>query len=197
MVHQKSFFLSLVCIVLTVLTPRVHGQDTTTVQAFNLKDGQGKTFDLQAHKDKAAIVVFFTSSNCAFATRYLDRINQLHLDFKEKNISFVAINSNDASLSQRDEESLMRQYVPFAFPYLKDESQAVAKGFGAVRNPEAFVLQPINGTFKKVYQGAIDDNPFEKSVNVSYVREVLTSILKKETPKHSKVAGKGCDIRWK
>jgi len=186
-------------IALTLLVMGLHlawGQQLGMIENFVIEDQNGD-FELQEHSDKKAIVVFFTSSNCVFATRYVERMNTLHRDFKDKNILFIALNANDANLSQRDADSLMRQYTPFRFPYLKDKSQEVARQFGASLNPEAFVLVPKDGRFQVAYRGAIDDSPIKRAVSSQYVRQALKSVLKGDMPEVREVEGRGCEIRWR
>lgn len=174
----------------------IQAQEVKSVDSFQLAETNGQLFNLNKHKDKKAVVVFFTSSNCVFATRYVERMNGLYDSFKDKAVTFVAINSNDANLSQRDDEAIMRQYAPFPFPYLKDKSQEVAKAFGAKINPEVFILTPKNGKFHVAYHGAFDDNILEKAVTKKYAQQAIESLLQGQEPQTKTVEGKGCDIRW-
>lgn len=171
-------------------------QDVKSVDSFQLADTNGSKFDLAKHNEQKAIVVFFTSSNCVFATRYTDRMKELYDEFKDKAVSFVAINSNDANLSQRDDETVMKQYAPFPFPYIKDKSQEIAKAFGAKVNPEVFILSPQNGKFLVGYQGAIDDNVISKVVEKHYVRDALNELVSGKMPTTKTAEGKRCEIRW-
>lgn len=174
------------------------GQDAPrTIQNFILKDATGQTIELNSYRDKQAIVVIFTSSNCSWANNYEERISSLHTQFMGRNVAFIGINANDASVSQRDQASQMRSYSPFDFPYLKDSLQEVARQFGATKNPEVFVLKPVNGTFTVAYQGRIDDNPLDPNmVQQPYLVQALEALLNGKTPATRQTRPQGCSIRW-
>ncbi|MCI4669763.1 MAG: redoxin domain-containing protein [Bacteroidia bacterium] len=196
MARQFMSIILTTLVAILVGIPTARAQEAQKVEAFQISDSNGIKFDLNEHKEKKAIVVFFTSSNCVFATKYAERIDALYNNFKDKDISFVAINSNDANLSQRDADSLMRQYAPFAFPYLKDRTQQIAKSFGAKVNPEVFVLKPEAGTFMIAYKGAIDDNVIQRAVTKRYAQDAIQSLLNGKLPEIQNAEGKTCEIRW-
>ena len=168
------------------------------IDDFILTDAQGQQFHLADHAEQKAIVVFMTSSNCVFATKYEDRIKALYETYQSKDIGFVAINSNDPSISDRDDVKVMRQYAPFPFPYVKDEAQVVAKLLGAETNPEVFILLPTGTTFELAYRGQIDDSPLSGTrVKEAYVQQALDSILEDADVQTTFTEAKGCPIRWK
>ncbi|MEL6132238.1 MAG: thioredoxin family protein [Bacteroidota bacterium] len=168
------------------------------IDDFVLIDAQGENFHLADHQDQKAVVIFMTSSNCVFATKYEDRINALYEAYQSKDIGFVAVNSNDPSISDRDDVKVMRQYAPFPFPYVKDEAQIVAKLLGAETNPEVFILLPTVETFELAYRGQIDDSPLSaERVEVAYVQQALEAILADTDIPTTFTEAKGCPIRWK
>lgn len=174
------------------------GQETPNyIENFALANAQGKLIELQDFADQQAVVVIFTSSNCSWAHSYEERIIRLHEDFISRQVAFIGINSNDPSVSLRDESSQMRAYSPFAFPYLKDSSQAIARQFKATKNPEVFVLVPEGNTFRVVYQGKIDDNPLDqRMVQQHFLREALEATLNGRMPLSRRTSPQGCNIRW-
>ena len=128
---------------------------------------------------------------------YEERLTVLHDQFKDKGVVFIGINSNDASISQRDQASQMRAYSPFDFPYLKDSLQEVARQFGATKNPEVFVLKPESGGFRIVYQGRIDDNPLDANlVQQPHLSQVLEAIIEGGRIHTPRTRPQGCSIRW-
>jgi hypothetical protein len=81
----------------------------------------------------------------------------------------------------------------FVFPYLFDETQQIAKAFGATRTPEFFVL---NRERKIVYMGAMDDNPKAAEVKIRYVEEAINAALQGRGPTKAETPPIGCLIRF-
>ena len=173
----------------------LHAQSISTVKNFSLISEED-TVSLNSFKNKKAVVVVFTSSHCSWATKYEERLHQLHDSFSGKDVAFLAINSNDASMSERDDATVMRQISPYPFPYMKDENQVVAKLFKATKTPEVFLLQPKNGVFTVMYQGKIDDNPLDpQKAGNHYLFKALQSVLAGEKPATKSTFASGCNIR--
>ena len=164
-----------------------------------LKDTRsGKEFKFSELQDKKAIVVVFTSSDCAFSMKYQERINSLHDTYQNDQVAFVAINSNDPTLNSEDAAKRMRIQMPYKFPYIKDASQKVAESLEASRNPEAFVLVPrASGGFEIAYRGQIDDNPLDPSfVENHYLKNAIEAVINNEVPAIKETEPTGCNIKW-
>lgn len=82
----------------------------------------------------------------------------------------------------------------FNFPYLYDETQQIAKDFGATYTPEFFVLDKER---KVVYMGAMDDTSNEKAAKVNYLEPAIAAALKGEKPAKGETLARGCMIRFK
>ncbi|GAB4425950.1 MAG: thioredoxin family protein [Bacteroidia bacterium] len=176
----------------------VAAQETGFVSNFSLQDPDGRAVSLDQYKNDKVVVVVFTSSNCVWATKYQDRLTALHTQYHSKGVRFLAINSNDAAMSQRDAVSRMAVVSPYPFPYLKDDSQQVARLFGAEKTPETFVLVPREGRFSIAYRGKIDDNPIDpKLVRSNYLVDALDSVLVGKPPRIAHEPANGCFIKWK
>jgi peroxiredoxin len=119
---------------------------------FTLRDTAGQEMALSAFKDKKTIVVVFLGTQCPINNYFMPRLNELHKEFADKGVQFLAINPNIQDTPQRIAEHAKKHKI--AFPLLRDESNKTADNFGARRTPEAFVLDD-----KRVirYQGRIDD----------------------------------------
>ncbi|MEM9985732.1 MAG: thioredoxin family protein [Bacteroidota bacterium] len=183
------FFIGSYCL-LGQNTPRV-------IENFTLNDEHNKPITLSQFSGSKALVVIFTSANCSWASSYEERINQLHQDYQSRGIAFLAINSNDATMSLRDDSRTMRTHQSFSFSYVKDSKQMVARQLGATKNPEFFVLQPTQGKYAIVYQGKMDDNPLNVSlVREPYLRNALDQILSGQKVKQPRTDPQGCNIRW-
>ncbi len=175
-----------------VLQGTLTAQRAVTVQNFSLPAEFGdETVALDSFQGKKAIVVVFTSYHCSWSVKYMDRLAQLNTEYADKGVAFIAINSNDPEL----EGEIVRIEAP-AFPFLKDEDQAVAKAFGATKNPEAFVLVPHSGHYKVVYHGKIVDNPLDESmVRKNFLTDALTKVIAGEKVVTKETSTSGCSIK--
>lgn len=151
----------------------------------------GATHSLSDLKVKPVIVVAFTCNSCPYAVDYEDRL--IALAKKHENVAVVAINVN---LVKADNLAAMRQKAKdktFPFAYLFDESQEIAREYGASRTPEFFVL---NKERKIVYMGAFDDNTNADEVTKHYVEDAIQAALQGERPAVAETALVGCSIRY-
>ncbi len=144
-------------------------------------------------KDKQAVVVVFTCNSCPYAVDIEDRLISLHKKYVDKSVALVAINVNKV-----DEDALpaMKKKAAakgFPFVYLYDESQAIAREFGAIYTPEFFVL---NQDRKVVYMGAMDDSPDGKRVGKRYVEDAIDATLSGGTPVVAETPAIGCRVRY-
>ena len=117
---------------------------------------------------------------------------------KAKGVEFVAIMSNDATLKPDDAPEKLRARATeksYPFPYLFDESQDVAKRFGAVCTPDFFVY---DSQFKLAYRGRLDDSWKDASqVKAAEMREALEILVRGEKPSAKQIPSMGCSIKWK
>lgn len=152
----------------------------------------GKKHSLADLKDKKAVVVVFTCNSCPFAVAYEDRILAIVKKYADR-VAVVAINVNrvpEDSLEKMKERSSEKK---FTFPYLFDESQKIAKDYGATFTPEFFVLGQDR---KIVFMGGMDDNSDESLVKAKYLEAALDATLEGQKPKVAEAAAPGCRIRY-
>jgi peroxiredoxin len=174
------------------------GQAQTTIGDFSLKDITGQQVSLKDYLNRKAVVVIFTSSHCSYAKKYEGRLAEMYQAYAPKGIQFIAINSNDPTMSESDSPEVMRQLRPFPFPYLKDDDQNVARQFNATKTPEVFILKPQGGQFAVVYQGKIDDNPLDSQmVKQNFLQEALDQMLSSQPIAPDNTVASGCNIKWK
>ena len=146
-------------------------------------------------KDKAVTVVVFTCNSCDYSKEYEDRIQafaQKHAG-PESKVALVAINVNKVAADLMPKMKERTKEKGFTFPYLFDDSQKIAKEFGANWTPEFFVL---NRERKVVYMGAMDDSTDRTKVIVNYVEAAVEATLKGESPAKTEIPATGCRIRW-
>ncbi|MDX6491484.1 MAG: hypothetical protein QOD43_1729, partial [Gaiellaceae bacterium] len=118
-------------------------------------------------------------------------------DYADRGVRVVAVNSNDATNYPEDSFGEMQKRASargFAFDYLFDEPQTVARELGAERTPEVFLFDRDR---RLVYHGAIDDSRDEDAVSQQYLRDALDAVLSSEEPAVSETPAVGCTVKWK
>ncbi|PKQ69905.1 thioredoxin family protein [Raineya orbicola] len=169
---------------------------------FSLKNIDGKMLSLATFPEatKGAIVVF-TCNHCPFSKMYEDRIIALDAKYKPKGYPVVAINPNDPSRVPDDSFEKMIERAKekgFTFPYLVDETQEIAKTYGATNTPHVFVLEKKGKDWIVRFVGAIDDNAKDASqVKERYVEEAVDNLLSGKKVSKAQVKAIGCTIKWK
>jgi len=168
---------------------------------FKLKNVDGNMISLGDNKVAKGFIVIFTCNHCPFSVKYEDRINDLNKKYMVKGYPVVAINPNDPAVHKEDSFDNMVKRAKekdFSFPYLFDESQAVAHNYGATRTPHVYIVQKEKGDLIVKYVGAIDDNADDASaVKEKYAENAVEALLagKPVSPDFTKAIG--CSIKWK
>jgi peroxiredoxin len=122
------------------------------IAGFTLKDTAGNPWSLDSAKDKKAVVVVFLGTECPINNAFIPRLLELNKTYEPQGVVFVAVNSNKHDSARRVAEHAKENAI--FFPVLKDEGNAVADQFGALRTPEACLLD-ASGALR--YRGRIDD----------------------------------------
>jgi len=172
-----------------------------TATDFELKNIDDKMVSLSGMSDAKGFIVVFTCNHCPFAKKYEDRLIALHSKYAAKGYPVVAVNPNDAQLYPEDSFKNMQKRAKkkgYPFVYLHDESQKVAKTYGALKTPHAYLLNKEGGKLKVVYIGGIDDNPKdETAVEKKYLEDAVEAVLAGKKPTVNKTKAVGCSIKWK
>lgn len=192
------FAALLVCVAFT--PPKGYGIGDE-VADFSLKNVDGRMVSLSGFKTAKGLVVVFTGNKCPFARLYEDRLNKLNKKYSADGFKVIAINSNNAALAPEDTYENMVAHArekKLLYPYLHDETQAVAKAFGATKTPQAFVLFRQQGKWILKYSGAIDDNgAHPEEAKNHYVEDAIQSLLHNEPVAITTTKSVGCTIKWK
>jgi hypothetical protein len=145
-----------------------------------------------------ATVLAFTCNHCPYALAWHERLIMVAADYAGRGVKVLAINSNDPVKYPADslEASVKRaRDGEFgAVPYLHDDTQDVARQFGAAFTPDIFVL---NEDLNVRYHGAPDSDYGDPSQNASYVRDALDALLAGADPDPSETEPIGCTIKWR
>jgi peroxiredoxin len=169
---------------------------------FSLPNVDGRTYQLNDFKNSKALVVVFMCNHCPYVQAVQKRINHLAREYQLRGVSLVGINSNDAIRYPDDNVEMMQEkarHEGYVFPYLRDESQEVAKQYAAVCTPDFYVYAPdSNQKYRLKYRGRLDDNwKDEKAVNKRDLAQALEEILAGRDPNPDQAPSMGCSIKWK
>ena len=145
-----------------------------------------------------ATVIVFTCNHCPYALAWHERIIALPRDYSDRGVKVLAINPNDAERYPRDSLEAMRARVQAGdfdgVPYLRDESQQVARAYSAKTTPDVFVLD-ADGILR--YRGAPDADYEDPSQDAAYLRAALDAVLEGRDPDLAETKPVGCSIKWK
>ncbi|WP_276368247.1 thioredoxin family protein [Chryseolinea sp. H1M3-3] len=199
---EKIKLLGLVGLILLLVSSKSMKYEIgDAVGDFKLKNVDGKMVALSDYKSEKGVIVIFDCNTCPYSKAYNDRIIALDKKYSEQGFPVIAINANDAQISPGDsyDEMVSRaKKKNYTFPYLIDESQTVARAFGASNTPHVFVLQRIENTFKVAYIGTIDDNSRDASAaKKKYVEDAVEALLNGKPVSTPNTKAIGCTIKWK
>lgn len=198
---KKVLFLAVVAMCFTSFKPEGGYKVGDKAIDFSLKNVDGNAVALADFTKAKGYIVVFTCNHCPFSIKYEDRIIALDRKYKSKGYPVIAINSNDATQHAEDDFAGMQKRAKdksFTFPYLHDETQAIATAYGAARTPHVYILQRETAGNMVKYIGAIDDNSDNaKAVKEKYVENAVDALLagKPVSPDFTKAIG--CTIKWK
>lgn len=166
---------------------------------FSLPGTDGKLWTLSGVSGPKGTLVMFICNHCPYVQSILDRIVRDARDLQALGIGVAAISSNDASMYSEDSFENMQALAArmrFPFPYLYDESQAVARAYGAVCTPEFFGFDQGLGL---QYRGRLDES--RKEPGPANARRELYLAMKQiaETGAgpRDQIPSMGCSIKWK
>lgn len=166
---------------------------------FSLPGVDGKSWNLADCAGEKGLLVMFICNHCPYVKSIRDRIVRDASELKEMGVNTVAIMSNDPAMYEEDSFENMKKVSDdygFSFPYLIDETQQVAKAYGAVCTPDFF---GYNAGLKLQYRGRLDES--RKEAAADDVRRDLFEGMKlvAETGKGpvDQIPSMGCSIKWK
>jgi peroxiredoxin len=170
----------------------------STAVNFDLQGVDGKKYSLDNFNGKNALVIVFSCNHCPYAQAYEQRIIQLQEDYKPRNVAIIAINSNDDTNYPEDSFPNMVKRASerhYNFPYVRDQTQDIARKFGAICTPHVFLFDKNR---KLQYKGRIDDNWKDSSaVKTRDLRNAIDAILEGSIPTVQETRPYGCSIKWK
>jgi len=166
--------------------------------SFALPGVAGKTYSPEDFGEAKALAVIFWCNHCPYVRAWEDRVIAVQHEFAGRGVRFVLINSNDPAKYPEDSFEQMQvraRLKAYPFPYLFDESQEVARRYGATRTPEIFLFDAAR-TLR--YHGAPDDNSEDpQAVRQHYLRDAVEAVLADQAPAVAETPPRGCSIKWR
>ena len=153
---------------------------------FALQGVDGKTRTLDSLKGGKATIIVFSCNHCPYVVKAEDAFISAFNDYQDNGVGMAAINANDSDGYPEDsfENMIVRAAEKkFPFAYLRDETQAVAKAYGATHTPQLFVF---DGGLNLAYAGA-----------VSGLRDALDDLVAGRAVRTPETRAIGCTIKWK
>ena len=164
---------------------------------FSLPGVDGNTYSLQDFADKMLLVVAFTCNHCPYVVGSEERIMEFVRDYEPQGVGFVAINSNSRNTYAEDSfEGMIKKAREkgFNFPYLRDESQDVARAYGALRTPHFYVFDAQR---ELRYTGRMDDNPKDAAqASTHELRDAVDALLEGHDVRVPLTNPLGCNVKW-
>ncbi len=181
------------------LTPSTMLKLGTQAPDFTLPDCEGNTVSLSDFKDAKALLVMFICNHCPFVVHVADELAKLGKDYQGKGVAIVAIGPNNIETHPQDGPDKMKEEKAkrgYTFPYLYDETQAVAKAYSAACTPDFFLF---DGDQKLVYRGQLDDSRPNSGIPVTGqdLRAALDAVLAGKAAPEDQKPSMGCNIKWK
>jgi peroxiredoxin len=171
----------------------------TPATAFRLPATDGKTYAMEDFAGEKGTVVVFICNHCPYVKAVIDRIVLDARALMSEGIGFAAICSNDAASYPEDSFENMKRFAKahdFSFPYLHDESQTVARAYGAVCTPDFF---GYNANSELRYRGRLDEGrtaPLRAGAPRELV-EAMRAIATTGVGPADQQPSIGCSIKWK
>jgi peroxiredoxin len=164
---------------------------------FELKGTDNKIYSLEMFAKSEAILVIFICNHCPYVKARIDDIVRIQSRFKKSELQVICINSNDPSYDEEGFENMKKFYEKYQlnFPYLIDESQDVARRYGAVCTPDPYLF---NGERRLVYHGRINDAVEPDSIAKTHIMEDnIKALLAGGKIENGFDPSIGCSIKWK
>jgi thiol-disulfide isomerase/thioredoxin len=171
----------------------------TKAPPFTLINVDGRTVSLADYEEKPILLVMFICNHCPYVKHIAPYLSLLGRDYLFKGVGIVAINSNDASAYPSDSPEQMvheSEERGYYFPYLYDETQEVAKAYGAACTPDFFVFDRHQ---KLVYRGQLDSSRPGNEIPVTGedLRAALDALIAGKPVAETQKPSLGCNIKWK
>ncbi|HET9340332.1 MAG TPA: thioredoxin family protein [Casimicrobiaceae bacterium] len=170
----------------------------TKAPPFDLPGVDGKRHTLESVRGENGVVVMFLSNHCPYVKAVIDKIPRDLRELAALGVGGVAIMSNDTDAYPEDSFENMRAVAArhrFGFPYLLDETQDVARAYGAVCTPDIF---GYDRDLTLVYRGRLDDaGRTPREGNRRDLVEAMRAVVRGQPAPAEQYSSIGCSIKWR
>ena len=171
----------------------------TQAPSFSLYDPEGNLFTLDHSSKSNAFLVMFICNHCPFVHHIRKELARLANDYIKRDVSIIAINSNDYETHPGDSPEKMKDEIMewgYNFPYLVDEDQSVAIAYQASCTPDFFLFDSQQ---QLVYRGQLDGGRPSNDIPVNGrdIRTALDTLLAGDDVSEEQIPSVGCNIKWK
>ena len=171
----------------------------TIAPDFRLPDTSGKLVSLGEFTGQPALLVMFICNHCPFVKHIRSELANIGRDYSTRGGGIIAVSSNDATNYPDDSPAKMKDEARAAgynFPYLYDESQAVAHAYRAACTPDFFLF---DRNHRLVYRGQLDDSRPGNGIPVTGkdLRAALDALVNGQPVASAQTPSLGCNIKWK
>jgi peroxiredoxin len=171
----------------------------TRAPAFRLPDPSGRFHALDEIPDARATLVMFICNHCPYVVHVRSELASIGRDYRGRGVAIFAISANDVENYPDDHPDRMAEEARiqgYTFPYLYDETQEVAKAYGAACTPDFFLFDADG---KLVYRGQLDDSRPGNQIPVTGtdLRRALDAVLAGAAAPSDQKPSIGCNIKWK
>ena len=171
----------------------------TQAPSFSLYDPEGNLFTLDHSSKSNAFLVMFICNHCPFVHHIRKELARLANDYIKRDVSIIAINSNDYETHPGDSPEKMKDEIMewgYNFPYLVDEDQSVSIAYQASCTPDFFLFDSQQ---QLVYRGQLDGGRPSNDIPVNGrdIRAALDTLLAGDDVSEEQVPSVGCNIKWK
>jgi peroxiredoxin len=182
-----------------VATPSTMLALGTPLPAFSLPDFDGRIVSPSDFGQAPALLVAFICQHCPFVRHIRSEFSRFAREYQARGLAIVAINSNDIDAFPQDAPDGMREEsrsAGYVFPYLFDESQAVAKLYRAACTPDLFLF---DSSRRLVYRGQFDDSRPRAATPITGrdIRAAADAVLESRPVPAAQRPSIGCNIKWK
>jgi peroxiredoxin len=166
---------------------------------FRLPDTNDRMVSLSEFRGAPATLVLFICNHCPYVKHIRGELARIGREYQDRGVAIVAISSNDSQKYPADGPEKMKEEAQqggYTFPYLFDESQAVAKAYRAACTPDIYLF---DREMKLVYRGQLDGSRPKNNVPVTGgdLRAALDAVLLGKAVSAEQVPSMGCNIKWK
>ena len=170
----------------------------STAPDFRLPGTDGKEYTPADFAHAKVLAVAFWCNHCPYVIGSEERMLAFVKRYSPRGVKVVAINSNETDNHPLDSFPHMVRRAEekgYPFPYLRDESQEVARAYGAMRTPHFYVF---DGQRKLRYTGRMDDNPRNPGKETTHeLADAVEAVLEGRKPAVELTNPIGCNVKWK